>query len=52
MVDNISLQANQSVTFSYTLTYVAPRLISIALEDINTDSYTDIKTYSTDSCQK
>lgn len=52
MVDNISLSAGQSVTFSYTLQYIAPKLISIQLEDTNTDSYTDIKTYSTDSCQK
>jgi|GEM_PF-7072190 len=52
MVDSISLGANQTVSFTYTLTYVSPRLISIVLDDINTDTYTDIKTYSTDSCQK
>lgn len=52
MVDNISLTTGQSVTFGYTLNYVSPKTVSIALEDINTDTYQDIKTYSTDSCQK
>ena len=51
MVDNIALKSGQNITFSYSLTYIAPKLINIKLEDLNKDTYTDIKTYSTDSCQ-
>lgn len=51
MVDNIGLKDGQTVSFSYSLTYISPKLINITLDDINKDTYTDIKTYSTDSCQ-
>lgn len=50
MLDNVEVKAGQTFTFGYTLTYVAPKLVSISLEDTNTDIYKDIKTYSTDSC--
>lgn len=51
MVDNISLSKNQTISFGYSLTYRAPKLVNIELDELNTDTYTDIKSYSTDSCQ-
>ena len=52
MVDNISVTAGQKIVFSYSLSYQPPKLVSIELADVNNDTYTDIKTFSTDSCQK
>lgn len=52
MVDNISVSAGQKIVFSYSLTYKSPKVVSIELADVNGDTYTDIKTFSTDSCQK
>lgn len=52
MIDNISLKAGQSTTFSEVLKFKAPKLVNISLGDLNGDKSTDIKSFSTDSCQQ
>ncbi|MEI7557821.1 MAG: hypothetical protein WCJ45_03130 [bacterium] len=59
MIDNILLNAGESLSFSYTAKYTDQQLISISVKDedlkpksISKDGYPDIIVNASDACQK
>jgi len=59
MLDNIVLQNNQSIAFSYIVNYKQPALTKIKIQDMDLssmnkplDGYPDIVAQTTDACLK
>ncbi len=52
MIDNMSLQGWQTVSFSYPITYTPAQIARIKVEDKNKDWRLDISTTSLDQCSK